>query len=427
MGHIDRMLTTARALRARGHEVRFVLRDLSRAYGRVASEGFAIGQAPIWLPRLAHPPRLGNYAVVLAAAGWMDPGGLAGLVCGWQEIFDLVRPDVLICDHAPTALLASRGSGMQVWAIGNSFEIPPPGLHFPSMQPGDAADAAETARCAQYDATLLAPANQALALLGRPPLARLTDLFGHARVAIASLPELGHYQDRLYPDGTEWAGPCYVGDAGVAASWPLGDEAQHGTQDGPQDGPQDKLRAFVYLSPGHAGFRPVIEALRSLGTVALVHAKGLAPEAAARLAGNSAIRFEPAPVQVDTAVAQADIVISHASLGTATAALLAGKPQLVLPSHAEQGMVAQRIQQAGIGLALPVRADGALPAGALPPPPLQPLPLLRRLLSEPGFKTAALALAQRHAARNPQRTGERLADLIEARLRDELPAASGRP
>lgn len=392
MGHIDRMLMTARALRARGHEVRFVLRDLSRAHGRVATEGFAIGQAPVWLPRLAHPPRLGNYAMVLAAAGWMDPGGLAGLLCGWQEIFDLVRPDVLVCDHAPTALLASRGSGMQVWAIGNSFENPPPGAHFPSMLLDDPGDAA---RCAQYDATLLAPANQALALLGRPPLARLTELFAHARVALASLPELGHY--RPYPAGTEWAGPCYLGDAGVEPRWPAG------------GGP----RAFVYLSPGHPGFRPVIEALRSLGLVALVHAKGLAADAAARLAGSDPVHFEPAPVQVDPAVAQADLVISHASLGTATAALLAGKPQLVLPSHTEQAMVARRIEQAGIGLALPVRADGTPPPGA---PPLQPLPLLRRLCAEPGFRAAAQALAQRHAGAHPRRTGERLADLIEARL-----------
>jgi hypothetical protein len=396
MGHIDRMLMSARALRARGHDVRFVLRDLSRAHGRVASEGFVIGQAPIWLPRMAHPPRLGNYAVVLAAAGWMDPGGLAGLLCGWQDIFDRVQADVLICDHAPTAMLASRGSAMQVWAIGNSFENPPSGDHFPSMQLDNPADAA---RIAQYDATLLAPANKALGLVGKAPMARLTDLFSHTRVAIASLPELGHYSH--YPEGTEWAGPCYVGDAGVDASWPAG------------DGP----RAFVYLSPGHPGFRPVIEALRTLGMVALVHAKGLAAEAATRLAGDGRIRFEPAPVQVDPAVAQADVVISHASLGTATAALLAGKPQLVLPSHTEQGMVARRLQQAGIGLSMPVRADGTPPSGAAPLPPLQPLPLLRRLLSEPGFKTAAQALAQRHAGSNPKRTGERLADLIEARLR----------
>ncbi len=393
MGHIDRMLTSARALRARGHEVRFVLRDLSRAHGRLASEGFDIGQAPIWLPRLAHPPRLGNYAMVLAAAGWMDPGGLAGLVCGWQQIFDLAQPDVLICDHAPTALLASRGGPMQVWAIGNSFEVPPPGPYFPSMQGGD-----DEARCAQYDALLLSPTNQALGLLGRPPLARLTELFAHSQAAIASLPELGHYP--CYPEGTEWAGPSYVGDAGVAAHWPAG------------EGP----RAFVYLSPAHPGFRPMIEALRSLGVVALVHAKGLSAEAAQRLAGDGRIRFEPTPVQVDPAVAQADIVISHASLGMASAALLAGKPQLVLPSHTEQGMVARCLQRAGIGLALPMRADGAPPAGAPPSAPLQPLPLLQRLLSEPAFSSAAQALARRHAGASPRRTGERLADLIEARL-----------
>jgi hypothetical protein len=51
MGHLDRMLLTARVLRRRGHEVVFALKDLSRAHGRVVGEGFAVMQSPIWLPR----------------------------------------------------------------------------------------------------------------------------------------------------------------------------------------------------------------------------------------------------------------------------------------------------------------------------------------------------------------------------------------
>jgi UDP:flavonoid glycosyltransferase YjiC (YdhE family) len=402
MGHIDRLLMTARALRARGHEVVFALRDLSRAHGRVAAEGFAVLQAPVWLPRLTHPPRLGNYANVLAAAGWLDAPGLAGLLGAWRQLLALVQPQVLICDHAPTALLASRGwPGLAVWAIGNSFEVPPPGPHFPSMLLDDPAD---NARCPQYDAALLAPANQALALLGLPPLARLTDLFAHAHPALASVPELGHYSG--YPEGTCWAGPSYVGDAGVAPQWPAG------------EGP----RAFVYLSPTHVGFRPLVEALHAQGVRALVHAKGLSAEAAARLAGEQGrVRFEPQPVQVDPAVAQADVVVSHASLGLTSAALVAGKPQLVLPTHAEQGMVARRVVHAGIGLALPVRQDGLAPPGAAASSPPEPLPLLRRLLAEPTFARAAQALAQRHAGATPARTAQRLADLIEAAPQSAAP------
>ena len=128
LGHIDRMLMATRGLRARGHTVQPVLRDLSRAHHRLGAEGLASLQSPVWLPQLANPPALGTYAAVLAAAGWLDPAGLAGLLThGWRGLIKLVRPDWLIADHAPTALLAARGLGLRVHAVGNSFEIPPLG------------------------------------------------------------------------------------------------------------------------------------------------------------------------------------------------------------------------------------------------------------------------------------------------------------
>ena len=386
LGHIDRMLITARALRTRGHDVRFVLRDLSRAHSRVAVDGFAMGQAPVWLPRLANPPRLGNYAAILAAAGWLDAQGLAGLICGWRDCFELARPDVLICDHAPTALLAARSmtarTGLRVWAVGNSFEVPPAAAHFPPIN--DTAE--ERARCPAYDATVLASTNQALALLGEPALARLTDLFDTPYQAIASLPELAHYDG--YPAATEFAGACFLGDVGLAPAWPAG----------------SGQRVFVYLTPGDDSFRAVMAAIKKLGLVALVHAKGLSAEAAARL-GGPGIRFEAEPLQVNATMASADVVISHASLGTASAAFLAGKPQLLLPSQAEQNMVSRRLVAAGVGLAVPPGAS----AHDLPV-------LLQRLCTEPAFATAAKACAARHTGATPQQTGARLADLIEASL-----------
>ncbi len=387
MGHIDRMLVSARALRRRGHVVTFLLRDLSRAHARVAAAGFAMGQAPIWLPQLANPPRLGNYTAVLAAAGWLDPAGLAALVCAWRTAFDLLQPDLLIADHAPTALLAARGRPFPVWAVGNSFELPPPGACFPAIAWWDpAAAAVAAAGCADDDARLLRSANQALALLGDAPLPRLTALFEPAHKALVSLPEFNHYG--AYPDTFLQLGASYVGDSGVAPVWPEG----------------QGRRAFVYLSPTAPEFRVVLAALHEQGWLALVHAAGLSNEAATRL-GGPWVRFEPAPVQTDAAVASADVVISHASVGMVSAAALAGKPQLVLPSHKEQMMVAQRVQEAGVGLLVAADSTAA-----------QVATLLARLVGTPSFGAAAQALAQRRQGLRPAQSGERLADLIEATL-----------
>lgn len=384
MGHIDRLLLTARALRSRGHEVSFVLRDLSRAHGRIAAEGFAMGQAPVWLPQLANPPRLANYTSVLAAAGWLDAPGLAGLISGWRRWYDVLRPDVLICDHAPTALLATRGLGLNVWAIGTSFEVPPRGEHFPPMAFWDPAAAA---RCAADDATLLPVANQALALHGLAPMDRLTDLFAGCGRAIASLPELAHYGG--YRDATPFCGPTYVGDSGVAPDWPAG------------KGP----KVFAYLNPSHAEFSRLMQALRELGVRALVHAKGLSTEAAQRLGGPQ-LRFEAQPVAMDAALAEADLVVSHGGLGTATAALLAGKPQLAVTTHMEQLMTGRRLTDQGLGLAVPPGA---------PAPDWRRL--MGQLLNEPRFSAAARAVAERHRGESAAGTAEKLADLVEASIR----------
>lgn len=383
MGHLDRMLAVARVLRARGHELGFALRDLARSHHRIAAQGFEILQAPVWLPPLTNPPRLGNYAAVLAAAGWLSPPGLAALLQAWEALFRHWRADAVLGDHAPTAVLAARGAGLRHWLVGNGFQVPPCGEFFPPMAhwlPGAEAE------CAAWDARLLAPANEALALLGRPPLRRLPDLFSGARRAVLSLPELMHYPQ---PEpGVPALGPMFVDDVGGPARWP--DLA----------GP----RVFVYLAPAHETFQPLVRALAAAGAVGLVHAKGVAPEAAAQL-GGTRVHIEPEPVCVAEALRGADLVVSHASIGTVSAALLAGVPQLVLPRHMEQAMVARRVEQAGIGLQLAL-GDKA-PALEL---------LLQRLLGEPAWRERAAALAAQHAGLRPEQTAARVADFIESGL-----------
>lgn len=372
MGHIDRMLVTARALREHGHDVMFALKDLSRAHDRVVAEGFAVMQSPLWLPRMVKQPSLANYSTVLAAAGWLDARGLAGLVSAWRTAFRLFRPDLVVCDHAPTAMLAARGQGIALAAIGNSFHVPPVGDVFPAFRYWDAV---ERARCPAGDAVVLRHANEALAALGDAPLPRLTALFSEARCIAASLPELRHYPD--YPASVAMVGPTFVGDSGIAPQWPAG------------DGP----KVFVYLSPEHADFAPLLAALRDSGAVVLAHARGLSADKVARL-GGPRIRFEASPLRVTPTVRQAQLVVTHASIGTVSAALLAGCVQLVLPNHMEQYMVARRVADAGIGLVVEPGSQGSDYAA-----------LLRRLVGEPAFAQAAQALARRHEGVSPAGTG----------------------
>jgi len=390
LGHIDRMLGVGRALRARGHESRFLLKDLSRAEVRFAADEHGqrwwYGQSPVWLPTLNNGPALRSYTVVLAAAGWLNPVGLAGLVTAWRAMFELLKPDALVCDHAPTAMLAARGMGLPVFCVGNSFEVPPAGPNFPPMAFWDAE---EHRRCVGQDEQLLVAANKALSLLGDAPLGRLTDLFDGVHRCIMSLPELAHY-DQDGSAAADIVGPTFVADMGSLPTWPDADITR------------GKPPVFVYLNPANAQFEPLIVTLKALQWPTVVFAKGMSPEAAARL-GSPSLRFETQPLRMDAVLRRARLVISHGSVGTVTAAALAGVPQLVLPSHMEQWMVSRRIEQAGVGLL--VKPEVAAPDWRA---------LLTRLVDEPQFAAAAQVLAQRHAGMSPRQAAEVVVGRMEA-------------
>jgi UDP:flavonoid glycosyltransferase YjiC (YdhE family) len=381
---MDRMLVVARALRQRGHEVRLALKDLSRAYNRIAADGFTMMQSPVWLPQMTNPPRLGNFSAILASAGWLNSPGLAGLITGWRTLFDLNQPDAIICDHAPTAILSARGLGVPTFALGNSFEVPPIQKHFPPMAYWLTGEAAQ---CTAYDARLLGPTNEALAIVGDPPLRSMTALFEGVHQGVVSIPELTHYL--TYPVGTAMLGPAFVDDVGQAPNWPLGAT------------PEGK-KIFAYVSPTYHGFEALMAAMKASGLSTLVHAKGISPQAAERL-GGATMRLEVNALRMDQVLQDADIIVSHASVGVASAAALAGKIQLGLPQHMEQEMVSRRLVQTGAGLAVPVGTKDADFKG-----------LLARLMGETQFAQAALKLAQQCVGLSPSLTGERAADFVES-------------
>ena len=79
---------------------------------------------------------------------------------------------------------------------------------------------------------------------------------------------------------------------------------------------------------------------------------------------------------------EAALVVTHAGLGTVLAALACGVPLLCLPLGREQPLNAERVQALGAGLALSPAAAEAEVREAV-----------RRLLSEPSFRTAAQQFA----------------------------------
>ena len=375
-GHLMRFLTLAHALADRGHEPVIALRELTHVDSVWGAAPFPVYQAPVWMASVGGLPPATGFAETLMRLGFLHPPSLAGLIRAWQALVALLNPDLLIFDYAPTGLLATRGLGVPRIQFGASFSIPPPAEPMPVYRWWQPAD---KARMIESERLVLRCANAALARVGQPAMRCLADLVDSEEVMITSLPELDQYPNR--------SGGRYWGDIanltrGVAPSWPI-----VGAQ-----------RVFAYLKPHFKDIGTMLQAFTRADAAFVVHAPGISP-AAVRQYTSANVSFSDEPVRMQEVLENCDLIVCHAGASTVEAALMAGKPLLLLPQHLEQMMTAKRVEALGAGLWVN---------------PERPAPdygkLLARLLSEAGFRHAAKSMASRHAGHDPV---ARLAAIID--------------
>lgn len=383
LGHAGRLKSIALPLRARGHRVSFVLRDLVLTRRLLQGLDIPTLQAPVWLHRTAGlPPDQASLAEILLACGYLDADALAGLCEGWRALFQQGRPDLVIADYAPTALLAARSLGLPCAAVGPGFTMPPAGEPLPPLRGWEAP---QPARLRATEARLLDSANSVLAAYGAAPLARGADLLLGDHPLLCTWPELDHFGRS---GGGPWLGPNLPQPAAGQVHWPQG----------------EGRRVFAYLRRGVPESAEVLGALVRQGCRVLCYMPDVAGGAPAPV-DSPLIHYAPAPVALPEALAGCELVVSHAGEALVAQALLAGRPLLMLPHAAESFLMARRVVQLGAGInamGLPRPRDWDAMAAAL--------------LERPAYGEAAAAFARRHADFDPARQAEALADRFEAML-----------
>lgn len=364
--HVRRLLPIADELTARGHSVTLAVRAVEatrRALGRAA---YPLLPAPAWRGTAPRGFIASSYAEVLQQAGYGDPTSLNALVSDWLDRFTAAWPDIVVADFAPTAMLAARIAGLPLATVGNGYALPPLQTPLPNMRPWTAVDPVAIATA---EAGVLSVINTVLASHGKPPLARLAALFDAEASFLCSFPELDHYLDR---GEAEYFGVIYDDRTGEPPTWPDG----HGE------------RVFATLDARTHNPVPLLEALDRLGLPSVMQVTGLAAEAAAALS-RGRVRVTGVPVHLPTALEACDIVVCQ-GLGTVAAALVAGRPVLVLPVYVEQMMTLHRVARQGYGLGVPADADAETTGAAL-----------RRLLDDPSCRRAAGAFSLSYAGYQP--------------------------
>lgn len=385
-GHIARLLPLALNLKARGHHPVFVVRDLGGAERLLTPHGIRAYQAPLWLGKVQGLPDPYSYAELLMRFGFLDAQALTGVARAWRHLIELLAPDLLVLDHAPTALLATRGMGVPRLQLGDGFCIPPDAAPLPPFAWWTSPN---RLRLADSERHALATANTVLRTLGSPDMTRLAELHTCDATFMAAFKEMDHYLGAGVPrPDTDFCGPIFDLGQGAEVDWPGA------------PGP----RIFAYLKPGYAGLEAVLNALRQTQASILVHVAGASRKTyQSHSLPHMAMSAEP--LDMEAVRHSCDLVVTHGGAGTTAAALLAGKPLALLPMQMEQRMSARLLSQQGVAVSTESDQLASWPRQ------------LKKALSDDTLRERAQAFAQQHAGYNQTATIEQAVARCEALLR----------
>lgn len=386
LGHANKITQVARQLQGK-MDVTIAARSVIAIRDLDPRLNARLMQAPFMptRPTRAGEPPGQNYPGALLQEGWDSAKSLIPLMEAWHALFDLVQPDILVAQAAPTALLAARGRGFRKAMLGSGYDAPPRATPMPCFTP-DNQDAVILAKAQEADA--LTQANAALLHYGLPALTAFRDLLDVDRYLLAAYPECDHFPLRaaIEPDHPPYLGQLLSIDSGEEVAW-----ANTGAP-----------RIMAYLRPGTAHCNSGVQGLAALGSGAdiILAAPGIAPEQAAQLRARGLQVFD-GPVRLDRILPDCDLGMSHGTNGIGAAFIAHGVPQIALPTHREQMLFAQAVATAGLGLGIAGQYGGP-----------QVVEAVRKALNTAKLQARCLAVRDLISANGLDRPARAAADIL---------------
>ena len=378
-GHLGPFLGLVPRLLERGHTLHVAAREVAGAAQALGSLPVTLHQAPLCLNTyggLQDPPL--NFAEILMRYGSLEPALLQAMITAWRSLISVVGADLVVADHAPTALLAARGTGVACAVLGSPFNVPPAVAPTPNMRAWITVPAE---RLADSDCRVLAVINQVL-----PPdrgLHAIHEIFAGAGRFFSGVPELDPYVARQ-PD--DYLGLQSLSTGTAAPVWTQGAGE----------------RVFAYLHADYSHIECALQALAASGARVLVHVLGGGASLSEHYS-NARLHFAPQLLDFRRVVAECGLCVCHGNVGTTLGMLQGGRPLLVLPKHLEHFLLGSAVERAGAGRV--VHPDDKVPdiAG-----------VLAAMLGDPAYGHHARTLAQRYAGSSVGTMTERAVARMEA-------------
>jgi UDP:flavonoid glycosyltransferase YjiC (YdhE family) len=357
-GHLHQLAAIGVALEARGYQTAFALRRLE--HGQVISQALPSAEilpAPLYDPGVSS----GNdwpaydYADVLLRCGYGKADDLRPLVEQWTDLLFRVEPDVVICDHSPTVILAAARR-IPVLHLGSGFATPPVGKSLAVLYGGSVRGAKER------QAQVLASIQEIQRGTGMPVIQRVCDLLGLAdRNLTCCLPELDPYRAvRPHPA----LGPIQKLPAPAHV--------------------RDSERVFGYLDGREPSTPRLLDSLARASVRCGIYVREMPPDLSPRFTGTSVTLYS-APQKMPDALESAAAIVHYGGLSTTETALALGRPQFLVPWHLEQALNTAAVEALNCGVNIAQHGN--------------PGDLIRRALKRETHQKEAAAVAARIAAR----------------------------
>lgn len=383
LGHCAKLAPIAAALVESGHQVYFAARDVTTAQKVFKDIAVTHLQAPCLMGKPANVianPR--SFTHILHNTGFGSDSQLTSLVVSWRNLIELVSPDLVICEHAPSALLASRWCPVRRIVVGTGFSLPPDVAPLPDLRPWTDVGPFDLVG---DERKILDQVNRLLSQDGLPTLSRLGNLYGDVDDSfLMTYPELDHHPNRPI---TTYRG-VMPPSGGATVEWPDG------------QGP----RIFAYLKPPPPAWQlgQLLELLSELPVRTIAYVPDEKTAGQAKKKGQ--LRVYTSPVEIASLAGSCDLAILNGTAGAGTHFLLAGVPLLMLPFFLEQVVFSRRVVQMGAGL----MAD----PGSLQ----QIVARLWTLLQVDSYRERANQFASRYASYNAEQQQGEIMRRIEAIL-----------
>ena len=250
-----------------------------------------------------------------------------------MRLIEHIAPRSVVLDYAPAAQLAALLLGVPAYQITNGFDSPPPTCPVYGLTVrGPYLDRINTQKTAAI-ASAIAQVSQRL---GGPKQLTLEQFLTYPQKIYDCIPETDPYGPRS--DGLI-VGPMSglaKSDVAQPSPWDLHPSTQQGQ------------RVFAYLRNLQSA-TSLVQALNKFnGNVLCVWPD--APLQWVEQIHNKRLHIQRKPVDLHRALVGADVVVSYGGVTTACHALLAAKPQLLVPSDIEKTLLSRRIAALGAGL-----------------------------------------------------------------------------